>query len=118
MLSCCELSGAITLEVSEQGTSRRVAKGRSKRRNPFKIMKLYVLSQLIGSMLLRSNLKDSLMQTRSASVVKINTMVQLHLHKFLESLYRFLVIGLVTVLKSVYLASRCLHFLLYLTTET
>lgn len=68
-------------------------------------------------MLFCSNLKDPLMQTRPASVVKINTMIQLHLNELLEPLYGFLVIGLVAVFKSIDLSSRCLHLLLYLATK-
>lgn len=68
-------------------------------------------------MLVSSNLKDSLLQPRPPSVVKINPMIQLHLHEILESFNRFLVVGLVAVLEAVNLAGGCLHFFLYLATE-
>lgn len=116
LLCCCELSGAITLKVREQGRTKRVAKGRSKR-NLLKIIKLYVLSQLIGSMLVGCYFKDSLLQPCPAPVVKINPMIQLHLYEIFESFNGFLVVGLVAVLKPVYLTSGCLHFLLYFASE-
>lgn len=116
LLCCCELSGVITLIVREQGRINRVAKGRSKR-NLLKIIKLYVLSQLIGLMLVGCDFKDSLLQPSPSSVIKIYAMIQLHLHKILESFNRFLVVCFVAILKPVYLTSGCLHFLLYLVSK-
>ena len=63
-------------------------------------------------MLLGSYLEHPLLQPRPPSVVKINAMIHLHLHKIFESFDGFLVVGLVAVLTPVYLAGGCLHLLL------
>ena len=68
-------------------------------------------------MLVGCDFKDSLLQPCPASVVKINAMIELHFYEILESFNRLFVVGLVAVLKSVYLASGCFHFLFYFASE-